>query len=215
MIAEPPRFLPHRPAKEPRRQALIEAATAVFAERGFAGATTREIAERSGCAEGLIHRYFGGKQGLLLAVCQNRALAAMEDLTTLPPRPDVRSEIQDILLAMAEAMRRHSDFMRVSVSQAVIDPTFGHRLSDGFHQQRVEIVRRRLEAHREGGRIRPDADLEAVAQVVVGLGFTFGFLGQIVFQRGEEELRRLVAEAAEVVAQGIAPLLRKGRPSKA
>lgn len=46
-------------------RALIAAsARSVFAERGFAGATTREIAARAGASEVLIFRYFGNKAQL-------------------------------------------------------------------------------------------------------------------------------------------------------
>ena len=43
---------------------IVAAARALFAERGYAGATTREIAERAGTSEVLIFRYFGNKAGL-------------------------------------------------------------------------------------------------------------------------------------------------------
>ena len=55
-----------------REQALIEAASKLFASRGFEATTTREIAAKAGCAEGLIHRYFQSKAGLLLAIIQAR-----------------------------------------------------------------------------------------------------------------------------------------------
>src|SRR5579883_2178780 len=72
------RRLPHgRHDKAARQQALVDAASAIFAEQGYDAATTREIAERAACAEGLIHRYFGGKQGLLLAVLERK----VKDLT--------------------------------------------------------------------------------------------------------------------------------------
>lgn len=46
------------------RGLIAGAARAVFAERGFAGATTREIAERGGVGEVLIFRHFGSKAAL-------------------------------------------------------------------------------------------------------------------------------------------------------
>src|SRR5436309_15559789 len=51
-----------------KQQALIVAALKLFAEKGYEVTTTREIAACAGCAEGLIHRYFGGKAGLLTAL---------------------------------------------------------------------------------------------------------------------------------------------------
>jgi len=50
-----------------REAALITAAGKLFASRGYEATTTREIAACADCAEGLIHRYFKGKSGLLLA----------------------------------------------------------------------------------------------------------------------------------------------------
>jgi AcrR family transcriptional regulator len=55
---------PGKRDKEKRQRSLIDAANAVFAEHGYDAATTRAVAERAGCSEGLIHRYFGGKRGL-------------------------------------------------------------------------------------------------------------------------------------------------------
>ncbi|MEI4509449.1 helix-turn-helix domain-containing protein [Sphingopyxis sp. CCNWLW253] len=49
------------------RSLIISAARAVFAERGFAGATTRQIADRAVVAEPLIFNNFGGKAQLFAA----------------------------------------------------------------------------------------------------------------------------------------------------
>ncbi len=46
------------------RQALIDAALEVFLQRGFARATTREIARTAGLAEGTIYRHFVDKYDL-------------------------------------------------------------------------------------------------------------------------------------------------------
>jgi AcrR family transcriptional regulator len=48
---------------EPRRL-LIEAARGLFNERGYSGATTREIADRARVSETLMFRYFGSKVGV-------------------------------------------------------------------------------------------------------------------------------------------------------
>jgi AcrR family transcriptional regulator len=55
-----------------KKQALIDAALKLFASKGYDATTTREIAACAGCAEGLIHRYFSGKAGLLPALMELR-----------------------------------------------------------------------------------------------------------------------------------------------
>jgi len=53
---------------EARREILLRAALQTFSERGFAEATTREIAERGGVSEAALFRYFATKQELFQAV---------------------------------------------------------------------------------------------------------------------------------------------------
>jgi AcrR family transcriptional regulator len=46
------------------RQALLDAATALFAERGYDRTTVRDIATRAGVNQALLFRYFGSKEAL-------------------------------------------------------------------------------------------------------------------------------------------------------
>ncbi|MGF1648024.1 MAG: TetR/AcrR family transcriptional regulator [Kineosporiaceae bacterium] len=50
------------------RRQLINAATAVMAERGYSGASTKAVADAAGVTHGLVHYHFGSKLGLLMAV---------------------------------------------------------------------------------------------------------------------------------------------------
>jgi AcrR family transcriptional regulator len=74
---------------EASRTAILEAASEVFNERGYARATIREIARRAGVTHGLVMRHFGSKEQLLIeALPGPRAVAevAPGDLDTLPER---------------------------------------------------------------------------------------------------------------------------------
>lgn len=54
--------------RQMRRQAIIEAAQAVFAEKGYTHATLDEIAHRAEFGKGTLYNYFdGGKEGILFA----------------------------------------------------------------------------------------------------------------------------------------------------
>src|SRR3954468_10850151 len=52
-----------RPRGEARRL-LLDTARRLFTEHGYAGATTRQIADEAGVSEPLLFRYFGNKAGL-------------------------------------------------------------------------------------------------------------------------------------------------------
>lgn len=196
---------PRKHGKQFRQAALIEAATHVFAEHGYDCATTREVAEHAGCSEGLIHNYFGGKHGLLMAVLESRtAGAAGEFEAAVAPSEDVREEIERIIFFSLENFARNSRFVRVCASQAAIDPAIGRMVGDRLNAERVSLIERRLDAHRASGHIRDGVDIEAVAEALAALGFSYGFFGQVVFEMHSHELARIARATADVIARGIA-----------
>lgn len=56
-----------------RREQILEAALDVFAEEGFDGATTKEIAARADVTHGLIYFYFPSKEDLFNAAFEHQA----------------------------------------------------------------------------------------------------------------------------------------------
>src|SRR3954449_1020813 len=61
-----------------RRELILEAATAVFGERGYVGATTDAVAKAAGVSQPYVVRMFGTKEALFLAVL-DRALDRLLD----------------------------------------------------------------------------------------------------------------------------------------
>lgn len=61
------------PKAEQTRQHLIDVAMARFEADGFAGTTMRQIAKEAGGAVGLPYRYFGSKEGIVLAYYEQLA----------------------------------------------------------------------------------------------------------------------------------------------
>ncbi len=55
-----------------RRECILQGATEVFGQKGFRGATTREIAQRLGISEALIFKYFPSKEALYRAIIQKK-----------------------------------------------------------------------------------------------------------------------------------------------
>ncbi|MFI6158782.1 TetR/AcrR family transcriptional regulator [Micromonospora sp. PTRAS2] len=70
-----------RPGNPGTREAILDAARAAFAERGFDAASIRSIAAAAGVDPALVHHYFGGKDQLFLA-----AMGAPLDPGELLPR---------------------------------------------------------------------------------------------------------------------------------
>src|SRR3989304_5650061 len=54
------------------RDKILESAIRLFAEKGFSGTTTREIAEKAGVNEALIFRHFSTKRDLYSAIIERK-----------------------------------------------------------------------------------------------------------------------------------------------
>src|SRR5580704_13397756 len=63
---------PTRMAASDRRNQLLDVAIDLFARKGFAGTTTKEIAAAAGVTEAIIFRHFATKQDLYKAILDTR-----------------------------------------------------------------------------------------------------------------------------------------------
>jgi AcrR family transcriptional regulator len=190
--------------KDQRQRALIEAATRAFAEKGYEATTTREIAERACCSEGLIHRYFGGKRGLLLAILRDKCERAAGMVhAAVPASESLEDELTQFMLWTLDFMWEQRDFMRVTVEQSVIDAEIGRYIGRGLNAERVKVLEEKLKRHRDAGRVRRDVDLHALAEAIAGLSFASGFFSQAVFETDRDDVRRTAIESARIIARGI------------
>ena len=71
-----------RPGGQATRQHLLETAGQLFAERGFADGTTKEIAQRAGTPMHSINYHFGSREGLYEAVLieAHRQIVSLDEL---------------------------------------------------------------------------------------------------------------------------------------
>src|SRR6185295_1241672 len=69
------------------RQSLLDAATTLFAERGFDGARVDEIARRAGVNKAMISYHFGGKKALYNAILADDFGWVLERLAELDREP--------------------------------------------------------------------------------------------------------------------------------
>lgn len=71
---------------EATRERILETAVTLFAEKGFAETTMREIAKEANCSLGLAYRYFETKDAMVLALYERLVSEFAEEVDTLPPQ---------------------------------------------------------------------------------------------------------------------------------
>jgi AcrR family transcriptional regulator len=73
---------------------ILEAATELFAEKGSAQVSVRDVAERAGVSHALVHRYFGNKEDLVQTAFERTWREIQE---TMAPAKSAREMIESIL----------------------------------------------------------------------------------------------------------------------
>ena len=76
-----PKYSRHNP--EQRREEILEAANALFAERGYDEVSVEDIASSAGVTRGLVHHYFGGRKQVYIALLER--IGTMREEQLPPP----------------------------------------------------------------------------------------------------------------------------------
>jgi AcrR family transcriptional regulator len=86
-----------RPKSEDKRNAILDAATRLFAERGLAAAPTSEISRRAGIAEGTLFTYFGTKDDLINSLYREIKLELADAMMSdFPRKKTVRTRLRHV-----------------------------------------------------------------------------------------------------------------------
>src|SRR5262245_23712339 len=72
-----------------RKQAILDAALDVFAERGFEAARLDDVAKRAGVAKGTLYLYFRDKEALFEALVRGAVSPIIEAVSQMASAPDV------------------------------------------------------------------------------------------------------------------------------
>jgi TetR/AcrR family transcriptional regulator, repressor for neighboring sulfatase len=172
--------------KEEVIAAVLVAAGELFAEKGPAATSIREVAARAGVNHGLLHRHFGSKRQLLAATLQHLADSAMALREAGAPREQLEAA--------------HERQLRVMVRSTL----------DGFPiaelQQRYPGMELFLEQVRSGHSDERQARL--LAAHAMALQFGWGLIGpslRVAFGLQDLSDAQIRAAVTEQVAKIVAP----------
>ena len=88
---------PGKSAAERRRQAMMEAAYALFIEKGYAAVTVDDIIQRSGGSKSSLYKFFGNKEGVLSAVIEDLAHEMLDEVRIIASSDKtIREELLNI-----------------------------------------------------------------------------------------------------------------------
>ena len=141
-----------------RRAAIIEAACRIFAEKGFRGTTTRELASAVGVTEPVLYEHFRTKRDLYSAIIGEQAKEGIAILGALRDKYSATEDDLGFFTALGNSI----------VQWYTADPTFirlllfsnleGHELKDLLHERShefFEIISDYIDRRIQAGAMRP------------------------------------------------------------
>ncbi len=178
-----------------RREQIVEAATRVFAEKGFCRATTREVAREAGISEGTIYNYFDDKDALLMAILdklnetERRAEDFEEGMAT-----DFRGFFEEYLRRRMSLMWENREVFRVVLSEMLVNAELRDRYLRDVFDPTIRIAEENFQSRMEQGEVR-ETDAPLAMRSVAGAVLGFLILGLL----GDEEVNSRPNEVPDVL----------------
>lgn len=191
------------------QQRILEAALTLFAEKGFASASTGSIARQAGVAEGLIFKHFHSKKELLLSLVRPLALKVFFPLSMKRIQVIVS---QDLVLAdLLEAVLRerlnfvteHRHILRIMIQEIWLHPELMESLAEQFNGQLRAQMQQRFETFVASGEIRPMA-FQTFLRLMISQFMGLIIPRVILFPELDWDEEREIQETLQVLIQGLA-----------
>lgn len=161
-----------------------------IAERGFEGLRTREVAAEVGVNIATLHYYFPTKESLIRAVLDH---AMGRFRTTLAPHGSPADQLRNYLRATRKLMLDEPELGAVMAELAlrsIRDDSIGSILNEMYDVWHVTLRGLLRRAVKEG-KLRPEADSDGVAALIIATLTAMTLPVMSDARRGDQALRQL------------------------
>jgi AcrR family transcriptional regulator len=153
-----------------RHERAVAAAAAIFADKGYHGASTRDIAEKLGIQQGSLYYYFKSKEAALEEVCLTALRGYVSDIESIAHQPgEVESKLKTAIAAHLATYEHNNEAMKVHNEQRLYLPKERRKqlnmLGSRYRQQLEGIFCEGVSS----GQLREDIDCHFTALSLIGL----------------------------------------------
>ncbi len=183
-----------------QRLQAIRAAASVFADKGFHGSSTRDIAEHMGIKQGSLYYYFKSKEEALGEVC----LFGIEDYVghmkvIAASDQSFEAKLMATITSHLSSYRERNEALKVYNDERLYLPEEKRRnlksLGSGYRQALEEI----FEEGVQSGALRASIDCHFAAQAVIGICNAWG---DIIVRDPELELFDIIQKCTDLLMNG-------------
>lgn len=158
---------------ERTRATLIEAATTLLLDKGYAGTTLALLAQKVRMTKGAIYHHFADKEALLRAVMEHvRRTWEREVGAHIPPAGDALERLGALFDHQARLIDREPSLCLLVTGLALQSRSLGRELAavvEGITADLVELVRSILADGQRAGAVRTDLEASDLARSVVAI----------------------------------------------
>lgn len=192
---------------EERRASIVKAAMRLFAERGFRGTTTRELAAAVGVTEPIIYEHFRTKSDLYTAIIDAMTAKPVQEIEQMITHVNTIQGDRDFLIHLGQCIVQFSLAEPSPVRLLLYSNLEGHELKDLFHERQAAkffgLIAGYLERRMAEGAMR-SVDPLLAARAFFGMIAHYCLTG-LLFQCGPlpKEPSQVVEEMVDIFLAGM------------
>jgi TetR/AcrR family transcriptional repressor of mexJK operon len=197
------------PEDKDRRQQILDAAQSVFAQKGFEGASIKDLAQAAEISPGLLYWYFKDKTDLFTSLLTERIEAGfgvMPEMVSydLPPEEFLRRFGHFYIGLMEQPM--NTALFKVMIANTQSFPAVVRQVETRLIARVLGTLQGYLQGQVDARRLRP-CDTDIVARTYMGSIVAFLMLRHIMQDKRAQELPidKMVDGVTDVVLHGILP----------
>ena len=185
---------------EQQRHAAIRSAAAVFAEKGFHGSSTRDIAEHLGIKQGSLYYYFKSKEEALGEVCLFGIQDYVRHMTSIAAgEQSFEAKLIATVTSHLTSYREKNEAFKVYNDERLYLPEDKRgklkELGSGYRQQLENIFEEGI----RNGAVRPSVDCHFAAQAVIGMCNAWG---DLIVRDPELDLFEIIRKCTDLLING-------------
>lgn len=195
----------------PRRRApeIMDAVARIFAERGFHGATTQDIADVLGIRQASLYYYFASKEAALEKVCLKGVEGFVEAAQTIAASPGTcTNRLMRLIDSHLSPLIDRGDFMRCFLNERQYLPAESRRRVGKLAHELERIFEDVIKEGVRNGEFRNDIDPRVTTLAILGMANTVPQW----YRREDIPISRISREFGRLIVAGVQSAS-NGRPS--
>lgn len=184
-----------------KKQAAVAAAAQVFAEKGFHGATTKDIAACMGIKQGSLYYYFKSKEEALQEVCEFALGSYLERMRSICDKEKpFDTQLLAIITAHLSAYREQNSALKVHNDQRLHLPRERRTRIKELGSEYRALLEHVIERGITNGDLRSSVDAHFVAYTIIGVCNAWG---ASLMRDANLDLFSTVQQCVDLIAEGL------------